>query len=473
MLYSTGVWVQHNFCGLLETFAAIPIVGITEFSIYALAGSLLLGPIVGLALGASLAKAVVTFRKNMLRLEEGSERFRRWRDKGWVRFLDRLLIGKSARSIRDVLQRRPRFVRIPGVAFAVLLLVGAGVGAHYFQKTALADVAGRQLTFANGAEVNFKELQLSVAQGRLSGSGIEMTDPAKPTHNRIAIGTISADVNWYGLSTGRVIMDEVELSAVETDSPRSKPGAVLDRPKKDESSNSAFDFSGLNLKDVDPKAIETYCNNAKQIREWLKNVQEYLPGKKARLEKDTKSPEAYLAYLTARAQASPTPRFIIHRLVLNDIAVPVDQIGKSDIVCMNLSEAPSALSDPLTIDVKSKEKASSVKITCDYTGSDPAAKIEATLEKIDLAKLQRDLKSNNPVIFEGGTATAHVSGKAGHDFIDLAIGIKTNGMKARTAGSSGALGLDPKVTSEAMKVLENIETTLRLVGPTHQSAPRL
>ncbi len=471
VLFHVGVWAQANGSAVLEVLANIPIVGITDFSRYAVAGALLIGPVVGLLLGIVPTRAIVTFRRNWLRLDEGSEAFRRWRAKGWVRFLDRWVVGKSVADVRAAMRRRPKLIRVPGVILAVVLLAGSAVGAHLLQKAGLTEVAGTSLTQVNGAEVNLENLHLALAEGRLSGKGIEMTDPDRPTHNRVAIGSITADFNLYGLLLGRLVMDEIELSGVELDQPRAKAGTVLDRDRRSERGGMSFDFSSLNLKDLDPRSLESYVKDARQVREWLDTVRKYLPDKRVGSEsEEVPVPESYLAHLRARAPGSPTPRFVIRRLVLNDVVVPVEQIGKSNIVCMNLSDAPWGLADPLTIAIESLDRPASVKIACDYSSPDPGARIEADLPEVNLRELQEQLNGNNPVVFDGGTASARVSGRATRDQIDLSIAVKTKGMKARSGGG-GAFGLDPQVTSEAMKVMENLETTLRLVGPITE--PRL
>ena len=169
-------------------------------------------------------------------------------------------------------------------------------------------------------------------------------------------------------------------------------------------------------------------------------------------------------------QAAPTPRLLIRRLVLEDVEVPLEQVGTSRIVCTNLSDAPQGAGLPVTIVVTSNEKKVSLEIKCEYDAPEPAAAISATFEDVDLRELQGRLNRSNPILFEGGVATARINGKVSRDIIDLSIGVKTKGMKARSTGA-GAFGLDSEVTGEAMKLLENFETKLRLVGPLNE--PRL
>ncbi len=469
LLFHTGVWAQDGATGLLAFISGIPIVGVTDFSRYAVAGALLIGPTIGLLLGLLLAGSVGGFRRAMLRADETSETFRRWRQKRWIRFLDWLLIGKSAQDVKAVLKRRARIVRLPGVALAVILLVASAVGLHVVQESALAEYAAKSLSDGNGAEVNLESVELSATEGRLTCTGIQITDPEKPTHNRVAIGKLTADVSLWNLSRGRVVMDEIELSGVQLDSPRKSPGFVSKPPAEDDVEDSPFDPIDFQLPIGDLNALESYVENKEQIREWLETVREWLPDKQA-APGDVPQPQSYPEFLTFRAPGSPTPRLLIRRLVLDDVEVPLEQVGTSRIVCTNLSDAPQGAGLPVTIVVTSNEKKASLEIKCEYDAPEPAAAIAATFEDVDLRELQGRLNRSNPILFEGGVATARINGKVSRDIIDFSIGVKTKGMKARSTGA-GAFGLDSEVTGEAMKLLENFETKLRLVGPLNE--PRL
>ena len=77
VLYHVGTFVQDYLSALLRLFSYIPIIGITDFSKYSVAGALVLGPIIGAAAGLSLARSVISFRRAFLKFEEGSERFKK------------------------------------------------------------------------------------------------------------------------------------------------------------------------------------------------------------------------------------------------------------------------------------------------------------------------------------------------------------------------------------------------------------
>jgi len=98
---------------VLDIFAAVPIVGLTDFARCSIAGSLVVGPLLGLVAGLLLARSVGGFRRAWLTLEENSEAFKKWHDNRWGILLDRLLVGKRTQDVRAALERKPKYIRIP------------------------------------------------------------------------------------------------------------------------------------------------------------------------------------------------------------------------------------------------------------------------------------------------------------------------------------------------------------------------
>jgi len=476
LLYHTGAWAQRDLAGLLTWITSAPILGVTDVARYAVAGSLVVGPVVGLVLGGLLALSVQRFRKRWLRLEENSEAFQRWMSKGWVKLLARLLVGKGTASPRDVLTKRVKYVRLAGVLLAVGVTAAAGFAASLVSGDSLSGYARQMLTSANGAEVDIARLDFQALKGRISAGGIAATDPDRPTHNRLEVDELTADVSFWELLRGRAVMDEVVLSTVALESARQTPGRVV-RPVEpveadtDTEAQERRVLDGLNLPVEKLASLDSYFKDAQKVRRYLQLVREWLP------EGDTdhaKAPEetpptAYLEYLNAVAPRSPTPRFVIRKLIVDNATIPIDGLGRSKIECANLTDAPSALSEPVVIDVTSSDHSSSVRLTSDYSPSGGTTKVAASFADFDLAKLQDHLKRNNTVVFQGGRASATIEGTMNRSVMDLTMGVKIKDMKATATGGFGAL--DPQVTSEAMKVLRNLETTLRIVGPT--THPRL
>jgi uncharacterized protein (TIGR03546 family) len=469
VLFYVGKWAQGSLSPVLDFFAALPVIGITDFARYSVTGSLIVGPLLGLVFGLLLARSVSRFRRAWLTLEENSETFRKWHSNRWVRLLDRVLVGKRTKDLRAVLKRRPKIIRIAGVAVAAVSIIASVIGVQFVKGERLTRLAAESLTKANGAEVDLERLDLAVLSGRVTAKGLQVTDPENPTNNRIAVGQLTADASLWDLSRGKLSMDDVVLATVQFDQPRAAAGAVPVPPGK--AQPAPFDPVRFKLSGVDVDKLETYFTDAEKIRTWFQKLAEWLPeGEKEAPPPPPPAPERYLEYLTARAPVPPTPRILVKRVVLDDVRVPAEQVGNSTITCTNVSDAPAAAQLPLTITLQSRERPVSIKIACRYDRPAGGAEINGTFEDVDLRELQSQLNRDNPVTFEGGTATATISGVADRRTVDLAIAVKTQGMQARSTGG-GVFGLDPQVTSEALRVLENVQTTLRLVGPTTE--PRL
>jgi len=161
---------------------------------------------------------------------------------------------------------------------------------------------------------------------------------------------------------------------------------------------------------------------------------------------------------------------VARRIVLDQVLLPVEQIGRSRIVCSNISDAPLAAGLPVTIHVKSVDLPTEITVVAHYESPKRGAQVSATFADIALNTVQSELTRRNPLVFTGGSASGSIQGQATRDLIDLAIRVKTQDMQANWTGD-GAFGLDPQVTRQAIKVLSHIEATLRLVGPITE--PRL
>ena len=463
LLFQVGRGAQDHAPGLLSTLGSLPIAGVTDFSRYSVAGGVVLGPILGMFLGVLMMLSVVRFRKKWLELDTHSEKFRAWHSSGWVRFLERILVGKRA-DPSEVLKRRTKYIRTPGILAAIVLVVLAGFALRSIKDDVVTDYTARSMTGVNGAEVDLARVILDPLAGQFSIKELQATDPAKPAQNRVAFNDLSAKVGLLDLSRGRIIMDNISLSKVRFDEPRTRPGAVL--PAFSAAPAEPFDINRFKVTEDDLAKLESYVNDAKGLREWMDKIQKWLPERRA-TSPPPPVPQSYLEYLSARAPLSPTPHVLVKQLSLEGVKIPIDHIGMTNIQCSNLSDAPSGAGLPVNIDFKSTEHPVSISFIGHYEKDGGSAEIKAEFADYDLQKLQARLNRGNPVQFQGGTASGSIDGRASRDSVDIAIHVRIKGMRVQTAGK-GIFGLDPQVTAEALKVLENINTTIRLVGPLNE-----
>jgi len=470
LLFHTGSLVHSYIPGLLAFLARIPIVGLTDFGRYSTAGAIIIGPPAGLALGLVLSRTVVAFRKNWLKLEENSEAFKKWSSKRWVRVLDRLLIGKSTADVSKALEGKSPVVRKAGLGLAVVSLILAGLTGSLVGDDKLASYAAGVMTRANGAEVNVADISFSLLRGKLAAEEIEVTNPEKPSENRVSVGGVAADTDVYNLLCGNLVLEDVVLSNVVFDQARQTPGKVLaDEPKPSEPAE------GRPRQEISEKAginrLQTYFKNAKKVRELLRKIGKFLPEPKQKSDKGPrKVPERYLEYLRAKAPTAPASRLTAKRIVIEEVELDAMQFGKSSILMTNISDNPYAAALPVGLEITSMQNGQSLNVMCHFESKGDIPEITGTFENFDLQKLQSQMSDRNKLILEGGTASGTFNGSVSKESLDLRINVKVENLQASSRGKR-VLGLDSKSVSRVFDVLKSFETEIRLSGPTDQ--PRL
>jgi len=469
VLYHIGAVVQSYLSPILRLLAAIPIIGITDFSKYAVAGGAIVGPVVGAVAGLLLARSVISFRRTLLKVEEGSEKFKKWYSSRWVRILDRILIGKRTKDAKALFTAKTKIFRKAGVVLAVILLIVCGVVTSFIKDTRVKEYAVARLTQVNGAEVNLETLKLSILSGDASASGIQVTDADNPQNNQIAVEKVSAYASVYDLLLGKVVLDKVLVSDVQFNQKREAPGEVI---KEKTEEPHVFDPCDYKVTIEDISKLEKYIENARAVKEWLQKIQKWLPepeDKQAEAAME-KTPVKYLDYLMARADVQPSPRFLARNVLLEKVKIPSLVFGNTTISMENISDSPSSAALPIKIQVKSNDTPLEINLTFDYSSAEPVPKVSGTFSGLDLSKLQSGLGSSAGLSFSSGQASGQFNGLITSESVDLTVDINVQNMQA-TAQGDGILGLGGKTTSEAFKVLKDLKTTIRVVGPTTE--PRL
>jgi len=466
VLYHIGAWVQGSLSGLLAALSSIPVIGMTDFSRFALAGGLVIGPVIGAVAGLALAFSVVNFRKMMLKLDEKSEKFNAYYSKTWVRILDRLLLGKRAKDVKSMFAKT-KYVRKAGIVLAILLVGGFFGVSHFLQNTTVKKYATDTLTKTNGAEVNLEDLGISILGGNVSAAGLQVTDAQTPTQNQVQVEKVAANANVYDLLLGRLVMEKVEVTGVQFNQLRETPGEVVETPAPEE---QPFDPNDSTVDPNDIAKLEKYVKDAKKIKEQLEKLRKWLPqGDEDAPVEAEKKPETYLEYLRAKAAGQPTFRMLAKEVLADKVQIPSELFGNSLILMTNLSDAPEAVGEPVTMELKSHDTEAVLKVTMDY--SQPGTpQVSGTFEGFDLSKVQSSLGNDAGLSFQGGSASGTFTGQLTKEAIDLTIDLGLTNLQAQGEGD-GVLGLGARETSEVMSVLKDLGTTIRVIGPVTE--PRL
>lgn len=463
LLYHTGAWVQDYLSFLLRLLASVPIIGITDFSRYSVAGALVVGPIIGCVAGLLMARSVVAFRRMLLKLEQGSEQFKKWYSNRWVRILDRILVGRRTKDARSLFVAKTKIVRKVGAALAVLVLAISAVTTALVKDTKIRDYAATKLTRANGAEVDIDSIDLSLFTGDVSASGLQATDPDKPQNNQVAIEKIGADVSVYNLLLGKLVMESVEVTGVKFDERRATPGKIIE--EKMEKQSPAFDPDSFQLKAADVTKLEAYLKDAKAVTQWLQKARRWLPKSKKETQVTAKEiPQGYLDYLKARAAVPASPRILAKKALLDKVQIPSQLFGRSQILLKNMSDSARTAGLPVTLELKSHETQASIDVTFDYSAKKETPHVSGAFDGFDLSKIQPGLGRNAGIMFKSGIASGQFHGQITSESIDLVIDVAMRDVQANAQGD-GILGLGSSRTGEVLEVLQNLKTTIRVVGP--------
>ncbi|MDI6447834.1 hypothetical protein [Anaerobaca lacustris] len=465
VLYHVGIYVQDHFPGLLRALSSIPIIGMTDFSRFALAGALVIGPVVGAIAGLALAFSVINFRRMMLKADEKSEKFRTYYSKTWVRILDRVLIGKRAKDVKSMFAKT-KYIRKAGAVLAIIVVGAFFAAAHFLQNTTVKNYAAQTLTNANGAEVNLETLAISLLGGSVAAEELQVTNAQEPTQNQVVIEKMAAGASIYQLLLGRLVMENVEVVGMQFDQARQTPGKVIDVPPAEE---EPFDPNSHGVDDSDVAKLEKYVKDAKKLKEQLEQLRKWLPDGKEKTPVDTtQPPESYLEYLQARAATSPTVTMLAKRIVADKVDLESELFGNSRILMTNLSDAPEALGEPITLELASNETPAALKAQVDYSTGTP--QVSGTFEGFDLGKVQSGLGEDAGIAFDSGAAAGSFTGQLTKDLVDLTVKVELKDLKAKGQGD-GVLGLGAEQTSEVLAVMSELSTTLRIVGPV--DSPRI
>jgi len=470
VLYHIGVGVQSYLSPLLKLLASIPIIGITDFNKYSVAGALVVGPVIGIVAGLLLARSVIGFRRMLLKFEEGSETFKKWYSNRWVRTLDRLLVGRRTKDAKALFTGKTKVVRKAGAALAVLVIGGSAIATSLLKDSTIRNYAIVTMTRANGAEVNLDSLGLSVLTGAVSATGIQVTDPENLENNQVSVAKVAADTSVYSLLVGRLVMENVEISDVKFNQKRATPGKLVETETEQEP--AVFDPCDFKIEVGDIQKLERYFENAKTVKAWLQRVRKWFPKDKEKkaAAQPREVPEKYLDYLRAHADVPASPRILAKRALLDNVEIPSGLFGNSQILLTNISDSAQTAKLPVTFKMKSYDTPASISIIFDYAAQGDALPVSGTFEGFDLSKMQSSLSQDTGLAFESGIASGELSGQVTKESIDVTIRVAIKDMKAKARGD-GVLRLGSKTTSDVFDVLEDLSTSIRVVGPVTE--PRL
>lgn len=126
-----------------------------------------------------------------------------------------------------------------------------------FANSIIKAVLESKLGESYGAEVNIDDFDHTLFPTTVTITGISLTNPTKPSHNQVFVGTANADVELAPLLKDQVIVNNLNLLEVQFDTERASPGEVYRVPER----SLSFNEIKAKAKDAVPSVDELLARN--------------------------------------------------------------------------------------------------------------------------------------------------------------------------------------------------------------------
>ena len=454
--------------GLFATLCQTPFIALLNLHYYCLIGGLPVALIVGSILGWSLARAIELLRAGVLAAGEKSEKARKLASNGMVRILMRILFGKQKKSLAEMLDVRHPVIRKSGVVL-LAIIVGLLVVFEFtfIDKIARSAVIGG-LESVQGAEVNAETVNMSLVGGEFNMTGLQLTDPEKPTHNAPQISRIATHISIASLLSRRFTLDELVVDKLERDAKRETRGKVYRKPQRPETPKS-------------DSALDSYFENSEEILEYLQTAWDYLSkhselrdyALQRKSDSDVDAEEArketrkrvdemaanrgYLA-LSAASILAPRPAVTIRHMLVKDMPLP--DLGKCTIDAREISTNLALNEKPMTIDFRGPEGLG-IKATVDFVS--PEARHKLTIKNLQIGKAIR-LSDRCPLNVNSAKVDIEAAGTFTPGDANISVVLTMHGMKSDPRKGRSVLGLDPTTAGKIFEKISKLSVFLTIRG---------
>ncbi len=345
--FAVGYYFIHHLGAdsLVRYLADAPVLAYLNWDVYCVIGGLPFAFLGGWLLGWIVTTLITGLQRLLVAGQERSAIMRWIANFFLIRFILWLFFGKRKKSMEDTLETRKGLINFGRVIFFAIIGVAIGIYMTQFRDEHLRRGLEKALGSINTAEVNIEHLSLSLIDGRLIITGLQMTDPAKPENNRVQADQLVLSLNMHELLRKRFVISEIISDSMRMDVPRETPGEVyLSDDKIEELKNKLDEYldrlAGY-LGDLSGADIE----QLKRTWERLQNLKEYLEKRGSRKPRERAEADGYLS-VSAREVLTEHPAWVIERIEIRNVLVmPELELPSFTIIGRYLSSNPGLMPD--------------------------------------------------------------------------------------------------------------------------------
>jgi len=350
--------------GVVRAAGGTPVLALLDLQVYCLLGALPVIIVLGIPLGWFASKSIIKMRKGLAAAAESSAAIQKVAGNRFARLVVRILFGKQKQSFAEMSARTSPLIRKGRVIVALVLVAVLVVLQFIFLDSLVRTGLEKSIAAANGAEVNIARADLSLGSGRLVIEGLQVTDAARPSHNRVQAERIVADVSVADLLARRFVVELLECRAMRTDRQRKTPGEVYRKAQESKEEKGAAVASLLTAKLG--KSAEYYAE-VKKFNERLGALRKYLKSSDPKApEKESSKPdkdalaararaEGYWG-LSARDSLAKTPTWVIRNIKISQIELR-DDLPTFIVEGKHLASHPSLYPEKMELTARPDEEA--------------------------------------------------------------------------------------------------------------------
>jgi uncharacterized protein (TIGR03546 family) len=407
--------------GLFRGAVNAPVLAWFGFDNYVAVGGLAFGAIAGLVAAVFVLKAVSAFRRKMADLEDGSDRYKKWASKGWVKFLSWLLIGgnKGKKSYRELAEKKALPIRIPGVILAAVLLGAVAAVPFVLTDGVVTQTLRTRLGQANGATVDLESASVDLGAGSAVLTGLAVADRSDLMRNVVEASTVNADFSTTDLLRKRVTIDLAVLEDVRQDTERTTRAELIGKPDKPAPTPPPADDNEGQLEKY-LKQAEEWKDRLRQAKDWIEEQQprdddpsdpgadpgadpDATPGagprESLRDRLRRRARELGYANVTADHLLEGYPRALVKELRVQGLLAGERRLN---VKATNLSTDPHLAPEPAAVDVVSADRRIIVRVRMPKTSADPT-RLVAKAVSLNADTIAAQIVSDGPQPFSGGT----------------------------------------------------------------------
>ena len=458
--------------GLFKSAINAPVLAFFGLEYYAVTGGLVLGVIVGLIVGLAIIAIVNTFRRKMAGLEEGSERYKQWTSKGWVKFLLYIFAGSGhgKATYADLLNKRwGNPIRPLGAALVVLAIVLGVIVKMFFSGPLIAAALKNGLETANGATVDVESTDVDLQAGRITITNLAMADPKALDTDLLRAAKVEGQINTTNLLRKRVQLDKVLVSDATHGEKRKISGRLIGAapdPRPEEPTTTGGKTLDEYLKDA-----KVWKERLAQAREWMEKLSgkdkettakksDGKPGEPTdqtptgptgptgptkpvepeealakRLERLVR--EHGYANVAASHLIEGAPTVVVSELVAEKVRVPQFEGETVDVIAKNLSSHPGLIDDAPQLSIKTSKSTMLLDILLGEATSSPRQNlIKLAYKGLPTDTFARSLAPNSTGSpLRGGTIDFSTDGRWTNGLLDLPLNVVLNNTTLAFAGS--------------------------------------